>query len=64
MRRRGRTLVMLAILRFMRAFILLGHVIVQLAGAADAIAAAYLGMPRLAVLGRRFRAALVETWEA
>jgi hypothetical protein len=41
-----------------------GHVVVQLAGAADAIVTALLGVPRLAVGLRRFRAALRETWEA
>lgn len=64
MRRRGRTFVMLAIIRFMRVFILLGHVIVQLLGALDAYMTALLGVPRLAVLGGRVRAALRETWEA
>jgi hypothetical protein len=42
----------------------LGHAIVQLVGAADAIVTARLGVPRLAVLGRRVRAALREAWEA
>jgi hypothetical protein len=64
MRCRGRTLIMLAIIRFMRAFILLGHIIVQLLGAVDAYVTALLGVPRLAVLGGRVRAALRETWEA
>lgn len=42
----------------------LGHVVVQLVGAADAYATAVLGIPRLAVLGRRLQGALRETWEA
>lgn len=41
-----------------------GHAIVQAAGAVDAILAAMLGTPRLAVLAGRVRAALHETWEA
>ncbi|MGA5764460.1 hypothetical protein [Nonomuraea bangladeshensis] len=42
----------------------LGHAVVQLAGGLDAILTAWLGIPRFAVLARRVRAALRETWEA
>lgn len=41
-----------------------GHVIVLFAGAVDAVACAWLGVPRMAVVLRRVRAALNETWEA
>lgn len=41
----------------------LGHTAVQAVGAVDAILAAWLGTPRLAVVLRRVQAALRETWE-
>lgn len=59
-----RALVFLAVAPVVVALAWLGHAIAQLAGAADAIVTAALGVPRLAVLARRFLAALVETWEA
>ena len=59
-----RAIAFLIVARIVITFAALGHVIVQLAGALDAYVTAVLGVPRLAVLGRRVRAALRETWEA
>jgi hypothetical protein len=56
--------VYLAAARVVHAFAWTGHVIVQAAGAADAIVTAMLGVPRIAVVSRRVRAALAEMWEA
>lgn len=41
----------------------LGHTLVLLAGAVDAIVCAWLGVPRVAVSARRLRAALNKTWK-
>ncbi|MEV6159444.1 hypothetical protein AB0L53_54840 [Nonomuraea sp. NPDC052129] len=59
-----RAIAFLIIARIVVTLAAVGHVIVQLAGALDAYVTAVLGVPRLAVLGRRVRAALRETWEA
>lgn len=59
-----RAVLFLIVARIVVAVAVAGHVVVQLAGAADAYVTAVLGVPRLAVLGRRVRAALHETWEA
>lgn len=58
-----RVLATLAIIRFISALILVGHVIVQLAGALDAYAAARLGLPRLAYSTRRIVEVINETRE-
>lgn len=42
----------------------IGHAIAQAAGAADAVLAALLGIPRLAVIVGRVRSALYATWGA
>lgn len=59
-----RAIAFLIVARVVVAVAVVGHVIVQLAGAVDAYVTAVLGVPRLAVLGRRLHAALLETWEA
>lgn len=61
---RARYLMLLFLARIVIWLMVTGHVVVQLLGAADAIATAVLGIPRLAVLGRRFAAAVQQTWEA
>jgi uncharacterized membrane protein len=40
-----------------------GHVIVQLAGAADSIITAALGVPRLSYTARRVAEVMRETWK-
>ncbi len=43
---------------------LLGHVVALLLGALDALATAYLGMPRLSSSTRRFVQVVRDTWKA
>lgn len=45
------------------ALALLGHVLVLLLGAADALLSAYLGVPRLSSATRRFVEVVRDTWE-
>lgn len=59
-----RAVLFLIVARVVVAVAWTGHVVVQLAGAADAYITACLGVQRLAVLADRVRAALHETWEA
>lgn len=63
-RRAVRQIVFLIVARIVVALAWAGHTVAQLAGALDAIVAARLGTPRLAVLARRVRAALYATWGA
>lgn len=62
--RAARQFAVLLAARIVYLLALLGHTVVIVLGAADAIVSARLGTPRLAVRLRRFRAALRETWEA
>lgn len=59
-----RALAYLAAARIVYLLAWLGHVVVLAVGAVDALAAALLGVPRLAHLGRRFARVARETWEA
>lgn len=61
---RARYVALLILARIVGGLIGLGHLLVQLVGAADAIVTAVLGIPRLAVLGRRFAAAVRQSREA
>lgn len=56
----ARTFLMLAVLHVMRALVAAGHVVVRLAGAADAYLSALLGVPRLGYAVRRLGQALSE----
>lgn len=59
-----RFVAMFAVYHLAVAFMWVGHVIVQLAGAVDSIVAAALGVPRLSYTARRVAEVMRETWEA
>ncbi|MEV4837807.1 hypothetical protein AB0K05_25015 [Nonomuraea sp. NPDC049486] len=59
-----RAVLLLILARIVYALAWTGHALGQAAGAVDAVVTARLGIPRMAVLARRARAALHETWEA
>ncbi|MEU6788081.1 hypothetical protein ABZ912_53575 [Nonomuraea angiospora] len=56
-----RTAAMLAVAYLLAALTLLGHVIVLVAGALDAYATSFVGLPRLAYLVHRFADVVRET---
>ncbi|WP_219509300.1 hypothetical protein [Nonomuraea ceibae] len=57
----ARVVVMLAVAYVLAALTLLGHVIVLVAGAIDALATSYVGLPRLSCLLHRFAEVVRET---
>jgi hypothetical protein len=63
LRARARQLVNEAIARFMLALAILGHVIVLLAGALDALVTSLVGIPRISYGTRKFVEVVRETWK-
>lgn len=59
----ARVLAFRAAVGVLLALALLGHTLVLLAGAADALLTAYLGVPRLSSATRRFVEVVRDTWE-
>lgn len=62
--REARALVFRACVGLVLALAILGHVLVLLLGALDALVTAYIGVPRLSRSTRRFVEVVRETWEA
>jgi hypothetical protein len=63
LRRRARRLLADAAIGLVVALAMLGHVLVLLLGAADALATSVLGVPRIAYGSRRFVEVVRETWK-
>jgi hypothetical protein len=57
----GRVAVMYAVAYLLAVLTMLGHLVVLVAGAIDALATSYVGLPRLAYLLRRFVEVVRET---
>lgn len=63
LRRHARDLVATAVAAAITALAMLGHVVVLLLGAADALLTSLIGVPRIAYGSRRFVEVVRETWK-
>lgn len=63
LRRHARDLLAVAVAAFITALAALGHMVVLLAGALDALVTSLIGVPRISYGTRRFVEVVRDTWE-